>query len=75
MYSNPPLHPARLVSRILENPSYRQEWEAELKMVADRINKMRTVLRNELERIGTRGTWNHITDQIGMFSYTGMTRA
>ena len=37
-----------------------------------RIIQMRTALRNELERIGTAGTWNHITDQIGMFSYTGL---
>lgn len=34
---------------------------------------MRTVLRNELEAIKAPGTWNHITDQIGMFSYTGLT--
>jgi len=25
-----------------------------------------------LERIQAPGTWNHITDQIGMFSYTGL---
>ena len=35
---------------------------------------MRKVLRNELERLKTPGTWNHITDQIGMFSYTGLTQ-
>jgi len=34
---------------------------------------MRKALRSELERLGTPGTWNHITDQIGMFSYTGLT--
>ena len=33
---------------------------------------MRKVLRDELERLQTPGTWNHITDQIGMFSYTGL---
>lgn len=33
---------------------------------------MRKALRSELERIGAPGTWNHITDQIGMFSYTGL---
>lgn len=41
-------------------------------MVADRINSMRTLLRSELEKCGAKGTWNHITDQIGMFSYTGL---
>jgi aspartate aminotransferase, cytoplasmic len=33
---------------------------------------MRKVLREELERIKTPGTWHHITDQIGMFSFTGL---
>lgn len=27
MYSSPPLHGARIVSRILNNPIYKQEWK------------------------------------------------
>ena len=34
---------------------------------------MRTLLRQELESIKAPGTWNHITTQIGMFSFTGLT--
>ena len=34
---------------------------------------MRTLLRHELEAIGAPGTWEHITTQIGMFSFTGLT--
>jgi aspartate aminotransferase len=34
---------------------------------------MRKALREELERLGTPGTWDHITSQIGMFSYLGLT--
>lgn len=34
---------------------------------------MRTLLRHELETIGALGTWEHITTQIGMFSFTGLT--
>ncbi len=41
-------------------------------MVAQRIIEMRKLLRQHLESIQTPGTWNHITDQIGMFSYTGL---
>jgi len=33
---------------------------------------MRLALRSKLEELKTPGTWNHITDQIGMFSYTGL---
>ena len=41
--------------------------------MADRIIAMRTGLRERLEKLGTPGSWNHITDQIGMFSFTGLT--
>lgn len=36
---------------------------------------MRKGLRSRLEELKTPGTWNHITDQIGMFSFTGLTVA
>ena len=34
---------------------------------------MRILLRNELQNIKALGTWDHITTQIGMFSFTGLT--
>lgn len=43
-----------------------------LKLMTDRIKCMRKVLRENLEKLGAIGTWNHITDQTGMFSYTGL---
>ena len=30
--------------------------------------------RSTLERLNTPGTWHHVTDQIGMFSFTGLTK-
>jgi len=74
MYSNPPLHGARLVAKILGNPKNRAEWEAELKAVAGRITSMRKLLRDELVSLGVKGNWDHITNQIGMFSYTGLSK-
>lgn len=72
-YSSPPLHGARIVSEILNTPVLYKEWKEELEIsVAKRIISMRKVLREELESLKTPGTWNHITDQIGMFSYTGL---
>ena len=41
--------------------------------MADRIISMREALRGELEGAGSKHSWNHITDQIGMFAYTGLT--
>jgi aspartate/tyrosine/aromatic aminotransferase len=42
--------------------------------MADRILSMRQGLRERLEKLGTPGNWNHITQQIGMFSFTGLNR-
>lgn len=72
-YSSPPLHGALIASTILNDKGLYESWRTELRdTVATRIIKMRKVLRDELERLQTPGTWNHITDQIGMFSYTGL---
>lgn len=45
-----------------------------VKSMADRVLLMRAELRSRLEALGTPGTWNHITEQIGMFSFTGLNR-
>jgi len=75
MYSSPPKHGAELVVKILGNADRYAKWKAELKGMADRILEVRDLLRKGLEAKGTPGTWNHITDQIGMFSFTGLTQA
>ncbi len=51
------------------------EWKDNLRTMSGRIKDMRQALRAKLEELGTPGTWNHITDQIGMFSFTGPRRA
>merc|ERR1719498_216865 len=75
MYSSPPKHGAAVVAAILSSPENRVEWERDLLAMSQRIQLMRRRLRQRLEEIGTPGTWNHITDQIGMFSYTGLNAA
>ena len=40
--------------------------------MSDRIKEMRAGLQERLEKLGTPGTWKHITSQIGMFSFTGL---
>jgi len=73
LYSNPPKHGARIVTEILSNPEIRPEWLVEVKDMADRIITMRTRLQEGLTREGSSKNWQHITDQIGMFCFTGMT--
>ena len=71
--SNPPAYGARIASTVLNDPALFREWEQNLKEMSGRIKEMRTALRSKLEELKTPGTWNHITDQIGMFSFTGLT--
>ncbi|CED82622.1 aspartate aminotransferase [Phaffia rhodozyma] len=70
--SSPPAWGARVMALILGSPQLFAEWKVQIKQMADRIIEMRQQLRAELERLGTPGKWNHITDQIGMFSFTGL---
>lgn len=72
MYSNPPKHGCYIAKHILTNPQNFNNWKQELNVMSGRILSMRTLLRDALEQRGCPGTWNHITDQIGMFSYTGL---
>ena len=71
--SNPPAYGARIASLILNDSTLFEEWEDNLKTMSGRIIQMRKNLRAKLEEMGTPGSWNHITDQIGMFSFTGLT--
>lgn len=73
MYSNPPVTGARIATEILNNPEIRAKWLVDVKGMADRIISMRELLRSNLANEGSSRNWTHITDQIGMFCFTGMT--
>ncbi|KAL9010682.1 MAG: hypothetical protein Q9173_004412 [Seirophora scorigena] len=73
LYSNPPIHGARIASEILNDPALNKQWLGEVKLMADRIIRMRALLRQNLEELGSKHDWSHITSQIGMFAYTGLT--
>ncbi|ETO22642.1 glutamic-oxaloacetic transaminase 1, soluble (aspartate aminotransferase 1) [Reticulomyxa filosa] len=73
MYSNPPRYGAEIVKRVIGSAENFGLWQQEMTYMSGRIIKMRQLLRQHLEKLGTPGTWNHITDQIGMFSFTGLT--
>lgn len=74
LYSNPPKHGAEIVKTVLSDPALYQEWRDELMAMSKRIQDMRADLYAELVRLGTPGSWTHITSQIGMFSFTGLTQ-
>ncbi|KAI8383981.1 aspartate aminotransferase [Blakeslea trispora] len=70
--SNPPAFGARIVSIVLNDKALYQEWKENLQYMSNRIIDMRKALYHHLTELQTPGTWNHITDQIGMFSFTGL---
>ncbi len=41
--------------------------------MADRIIKMRKLLRQKLADAGSIRNWDHVVNQIGMFCYSGIT--
>ncbi|KAK9501834.1 hypothetical protein O3M35_012489 [Rhynocoris fuscipes] len=74
MYSNPPAHGAKIVALILNNLELKKDWHKCIEKMSGRIKSMRIELKNRLDKLGTPGDWHHITSQIGMFSYTGLTQ-
>lgn len=65
--SNPPAYGARIASKVLNDQELFAQWEEDLRTMSGRIIDMRKALKSELEKLGTPGTWDHITSQIGMF--------
>lgn len=73
MYSNPPIHGARIVSSILGDKDLSILWRQEVKQMAERVISMRQKLVDGLKKSGSTRDWAHITNQIGMFCYSGLT--
>ncbi|EIN07477.1 aspartate aminotransferase [Punctularia strigosozonata HHB-11173 SS5] len=71
--SNPPSHGARIMALIMNDPELFEEWKRDIKTMAGRIIDMRRQLHRLLtEELKTPGNWDHIINQIGMFSFTGI---
>lgn len=73
--SSPPLFGAQIASFVLNDVQLFAEWTSDLLTMSGRIKKMRQRLKEELDRLKTPGTWDHIVNQTGMFSFTGLAPA
>jgi aromatic-amino-acid transaminase len=73
-YSNPPIHGGAVVAAVLNNPDLRTQWESELAEMRVRIKAMRQKLVDSLKAAGVQQDMSFITTQIGMFSYSGLTK-
>ena len=73
-YSNPPIHGGSVVATVLGTPELRAQWEQELAEMRDSIKVMRQTLVDGLKAAGVQADMSFITKQIGMFSYSGLTK-
>jgi len=73
-YSNPPSHGAAVVATVLKNAELRAEWEAEVKAMRDRIWEMRELFVAKLKAKDIQQDFSFITEQNGMFSFSGLNK-
>ena len=73
-YSNPPIHGGAVVAAVLGDPALRAQWESELGEMRVRIKAMRQKLVDGLKAAGVQQDMSFITTQIGMFSYSGLSK-
>ena len=73
-YSNPPTHGAQVVTTVLTTPALRAQWEEELGQMRSRIREMRQALVDGLKSAGLKTPVDFITQQKGMFSYSGLNK-
>ncbi|KAG5942882.1 hypothetical protein E4U53_007149 [Claviceps sorghi] len=62
-----PAFGAAVAEMILSDPGLRGSWRDSLGRMAAELRRRRTLLRAELEALGTPGRWDGITRQVGMF--------
>jgi aspartate/tyrosine/aromatic aminotransferase len=74
IYSNPPIHGARIVDIILGDKALTEEWYSELKVMSGRMLEMRKSLHQKLKDLKSPHKWTHLEDQIGMFAFTGLNK-
>jgi aromatic-amino-acid transaminase len=74
-YSNPPTFGATVVATVLNTPALRAMWEDELGQMRQRIAATRRLLVARLTEAGVSGDLSYITHQMGMFSYSGLSKA
>jgi aromatic-amino-acid transaminase len=73
-YSSPPSHGGAVVAAVLSKPEWRALWESELGGMRTRIKAMRQKLVEGLKAAGVQEDMSFVTSQIGMFSYSGLSR-
>lgn len=72
--STPGRYGATIAATVLGDEKLYAQWQQDLKTMSGRIHSMRQAVKSGLEKLNTPGKWDHVVTQIGMFSYTGLTK-
>lgn len=73
IYSSPPSHGGRVVDIVMNDEALHEQWVGEVYAMRDRIKAMRLKLKSVLEEKVPGRDFNYLTEQNGMFSFTGLT--
>ena len=73
-YSNPPTYAGKVVAAVLTTPELRHLWESELAQMRIRIRAMRDEFVARLKARAPGRDFDFVREQVGMFSYSGLTK-
>lgn len=73
IYSSPPSHGGHVVDIVMNDEALHEQWIGEVYAMRDRIKAMRTKLKSVLESKVPDRNFDYLTEQNGMFSFTGLT--
>ncbi|XP_019369864.1 PREDICTED: putative aspartate aminotransferase, cytoplasmic 2 [Gavialis gangeticus] len=72
LWASPTCFSARVIATVLNNPALRSKWKQSLRAMAEKIMLIRAKLKEKLRILGTPGSWEHITTQLGTHSFMGL---
>ena len=71
-YICPPWQTGQIVATLLNDDHLKNEWIGELGEISSRLELTRVHLRAKLEELCPSHKWSHITEQNGIFWYSGL---
>ena len=74
LYSTPPQHGGEITQTILGSAELRAQWLVELQEMRERIQQLRSDFGARLQPLVPQQDFEFIRRQVGMFSFSGLTR-
>lgn len=70
--SSPPAFGAKIAAEVLGDPELATSWRLDLGKMSLRLQAMRQMLVSELKRLGCEKNFDHVVEQVGMFTLLGL---